>query len=609
MQNITASIIIPVYNKECYIEECLRSVLTQKCSYPTEIICINDGSTDRSTDIISKLQKKYNNLILLNQDNKGVSSARNKGIKAASGKFLFFVDADDSISSNTLQDVIVFFEKNQDNIDIVTYPIFYKKGKYIHQGKRGKEIKESCIIDIATWPDFSQTTMNVCVKNEKKILFREDLCICEDQFYNTEHILQKNMIGWCNTGKYIYRKGIGGASDLSHPNYTFDMFINFIWSLHNIAQNSVALAYIDHLFLYNMAWRIKSNMVFPFPYVGEQYEIAVQKIVNILDKIDNKAILQNSWLLYHHKIYLLSIKRKDRLIPRLTDDHWGLCQNDKYIIQSKKINFTIIQALIHGHKLYIKGYLSSPIFNFISDSPELLLIKDNKNKKIDVFISPESCFHSDIQTNVFWGVETNVDIAEFENVSFAVYVCGKHYEIEYFFANSCVINDITGNTLIYDRPLSIEFKDNIFCVYNYKNVRHKHWQFLKIFFTDQKRRLFLRLCAIILKRWKIYLYCGRDEISDSAYQAYMNDRSLKDGNHRFFVAIPKTLAKSHKITKEKIYFISFKSLTHKALFLATQKLYTSLQKDYVPFGNVFAYYADLVDMDIVYCSPMKPRHR
>ncbi|MCM1235830.1 MAG: glycosyltransferase family 2 protein [Ruminococcus flavefaciens] len=97
--NIKISIIIPIYNCEAYIEECLESVIKQSCK-ELEILCIDDGSTDSSADIIEELVKKDSRIMLLRQENQGAGKARNMGMKHARGKYLAFLDADDYYSDN-----------------------------------------------------------------------------------------------------------------------------------------------------------------------------------------------------------------------------------------------------------------------------------------------------------------------------------------------------------------------------------------------------------------------------------------------------------------------------------------------------------------------------
>lgn len=93
------SVIVPVYNMEKYISECLDSVLQQTLT-DIEVIVINDGSTDASLKIIQEYQKNDNRIIIINKENAGVGAARNDGIKVATGEFLAFMDPDDMYVGN-----------------------------------------------------------------------------------------------------------------------------------------------------------------------------------------------------------------------------------------------------------------------------------------------------------------------------------------------------------------------------------------------------------------------------------------------------------------------------------------------------------------------------
>lgn len=96
------SIIIPVYNVEPFLWECLNSVVKQTYS-DYEVICVNDGSTDGSLNILEEYQREYFQINILSQSNKGLSGARNAGIRAAKGDYLFFLDSDDWIEPIALE--------------------------------------------------------------------------------------------------------------------------------------------------------------------------------------------------------------------------------------------------------------------------------------------------------------------------------------------------------------------------------------------------------------------------------------------------------------------------------------------------------------------------
>lgn len=100
---IKVSIIVPVYNVEKYLKRCLDSLVNQTLN-DIEIICINDGSTDDSLDILNEYAKRDERIVVINQENSGQSVARNKGIDVAKGEYIGFVDSDDWVSED-------YFEK------------------------------------------------------------------------------------------------------------------------------------------------------------------------------------------------------------------------------------------------------------------------------------------------------------------------------------------------------------------------------------------------------------------------------------------------------------------------------------------------------------------
>lgn len=112
------SVIIPIYNVEMYLRDCLDSVLNQTL-FNIEIICINDGSTDDSMQILLEYVKKDNRITIVNHDNKGLSFTRNKGIHLAKGQYIHFLDADDILVSHALE--TMYIEASNKNLDILFF--------------------------------------------------------------------------------------------------------------------------------------------------------------------------------------------------------------------------------------------------------------------------------------------------------------------------------------------------------------------------------------------------------------------------------------------------------------------------------------------------------
>lgn len=105
------TIIIPMYNAELYIGECLDSIFLQGLDETKfEILIINDGSTDKSEYVVNQYMLKYHNIRLFNQTNAGQSTARNRGIHEAQGQYVWFVDADDVIIPESVSRVFALID-------------------------------------------------------------------------------------------------------------------------------------------------------------------------------------------------------------------------------------------------------------------------------------------------------------------------------------------------------------------------------------------------------------------------------------------------------------------------------------------------------------------
>lgn len=117
---IKLSLVIPMYNVELYIEKCLNSCINQDLSSNEyEIIIVNDGSKDTSLSRAEAIARKHNNIKIISQENGGLSSARNTGLKNAKGEYIWFIDSDDWIEPNVLKNLYQIASHN--NLDILRF--------------------------------------------------------------------------------------------------------------------------------------------------------------------------------------------------------------------------------------------------------------------------------------------------------------------------------------------------------------------------------------------------------------------------------------------------------------------------------------------------------
>lgn len=225
---VVISIIIPVYNSEEYLEQCLCSILNQTYN-ALEIICVNDGSSDKSLEILKKYSSTDRRIKVINKENEGVSIARNRALNEVTGKYLMFVDSDDWIDKDTCE--IAINEINRNNIDLVMWSYIrewegYSKIKKIYTEDFIIFSKEECkrklhrrmigLLDkelnqlensdalCTVWGKLYKTS----IIKENGILFEDirKLGTYEDGIFNL-HVLEfVNNAVFVNKGLYHYRK-------------------------------------------------------------------------------------------------------------------------------------------------------------------------------------------------------------------------------------------------------------------------------------------------------------------------------------------------------------------------------------------------------------------
>ena len=132
------SVILPVYNVEKYLRECLESLVNQTLK-DIEFICVNDGSTDSSLDILNEYAKKDSRFVIINQHNQGQGVARNNALAVAKGEYVAFVDPDDWVETNMFEELYLKFKET--NVDVIQFNFkvcFEKSGEIKYKNYSAK---------------------------------------------------------------------------------------------------------------------------------------------------------------------------------------------------------------------------------------------------------------------------------------------------------------------------------------------------------------------------------------------------------------------------------------------------------------------------------------
>lgn len=207
------SVIIPVYNASRYLPECLESIMAQTFS-DIEIICINDGSTDNSLQILQDFRLKDSRIKIIDQKNAGVSAARNAGIKGATGRYIGFVDSDDTVEKNFFETLFVKAQEN--NADIVFSMGLSPSDTLAPEKIYGKSAIRSEILPLFFKMDIHNAIWNklytASIIKDENILFPVGLTHGEDAEFNIQFLAHAQTLLVIAYSGYHYRETPGSAT-------------------------------------------------------------------------------------------------------------------------------------------------------------------------------------------------------------------------------------------------------------------------------------------------------------------------------------------------------------------------------------------------------------
>lgn len=303
------SIIVPIYNSENYLEQCINSLLRQ--TYRNiEIILVDDGSTDRSSEICDNYEKKDARIKVVHKKNGGVSSARNVGIHIASGEYVIFVDSDDWLDEDACQKIAgeieepyewyLWSSKRFTNSQVKKAPPMEKWDSY-----------ESLIADIistsrnpylrAPWAKVYLRTKLEQVQFPENIYIGEDACLLLDY---VAVLLSLETIKVINDGWYYYRDNPNSAVNKYKPDLLNQSILQYTYIKNKIEefglQNSQCINSAMCVLCWNIFWDLKNN--------------ELKRRVRLKSNSDCKVFAQmtDKWLSYS-RINFLSLSKAKRI--------------------------------------------------------------------------------------------------------------------------------------------------------------------------------------------------------------------------------------------------------------------------------------------------------
>ena len=355
---VKVSVIIPVYNTEKYLRECLDSVVNQTLQ-DIEIICINDGSTDNSLGILKEYEKLDNRIRIISQQNQGQSVARNCGIVESRGQFIYFMDSDDYLELTALEESYEISKRN--NLDILIFKLIN-----FDDGSAEKYTSEYYEMDflkpmnnkIFNYQELGSNSLNIAVSPPGKLFKKElisemkflDGLIFEDNLFFAEAMINAERVLFYD--KHLYNRRIRKDSTTSSNNLKFAdsiIIINKIIDLfkkydlyedfkYGLAKKKIDSAYfryslVDDEFKEEFFCRVKND----FKNYEEEYE---NSILFPLDKI-YKCIFRNFIFSNSHVEFDRNMEffNKTGKFPNFININDEFEENVNKIIKNKEIFF------------------------------------------------------------------------------------------------------------------------------------------------------------------------------------------------------------------------------------------------------------------------------
>jgi glycosyltransferase involved in cell wall biosynthesis len=214
------SVIIPVYNVEKYLEQCVESILSQAFN-DYEVILVDDGSTDNSGSICDLYSDKYDQIKTIHKENGGLSDARNVGLQHATGEFILFIDADDYIFKDSLAAINISIEEMPD-VDVVFLEAVkvFEDGSTIPlgDGYQKESIKdkthEEVIAHLSKLPKFPGSACTKLIRRsliyDNNLYFQKGL-LAEDIDWTVRLLLTAQKYNYCQKDYYYYRQNREGS--------------------------------------------------------------------------------------------------------------------------------------------------------------------------------------------------------------------------------------------------------------------------------------------------------------------------------------------------------------------------------------------------------------
>ena len=582
------SVVMPVYNSALYIDEAMESLINQSIGFDSiQLIAVNDGSTDSSGAILRKYKKRYSdNIVLIEKENGGVSSARNEALKHIEGKYVAFLDPDDTLPSNTYEEAFKYFEQIYEKVNVVAFPIrFFGATKGEHP-LNTKFAKGERVINLLDEPCFQLHITATLIKSEiaKKISFKNELIVSEDANALMRVLIDFPRLGVISSTHYNYRKredSLIGTS-ATKKGWYFDHITHYFEDILDYAEEKYDKipSFVQNAVIYDISWKLNQKTR-PICLTEDEVNEFIARLLRCVSRLDRDNVMSCHTLSEMSKRYLLGIK--DELSRHPYSLEFIDTSSDKIKIScrlpvlTKATDSVTPIAYVNGAKIASCRVENEPRTSFLGKEIVTNILFDIEFDK------------SSERQEISFGMELDGEEAFSSNVTF-----GRFFPLERKYVSS----NITENAV------TISYKGNSLIIekLSKKESKKRHRALLKEIwksngFAERKAIIARALAAVYKKLHKKPIWIISDRLSTAddngeVLFAYLNKSNFKDAS--YFYAIRK--GKDYSRLKRQGRALNRASLKYKILFLASDIIISSQAEDFVinPFDYYWQPYKDIL---------------
>ena len=399
------SVIIPVYNVEDYLQECLESVSSQSIGMENiQVILINDGSPDDSEAVCLSFRDRYpDNVVYIAQENAGVAAARNKGIELAAGRLTTFLDGDDKWSPDAFETASRAADANPD-IEVFSCKMEFfdaETGDHQLNYKYGSD-RIIDIREIHDYPQLSSSSVFIRTDIVKDHGYTEGIRYSEDFRFINEIILETGRYMVLKDPVYYYRRRQSGSSAIQISVSAADYYIPTVENVykHLFALSSEKYGEVIRYMQFCVMYDLRARLKLPLADSGlsdAEAEKYVSLLRELLSRIDDDIILEQKRIALCVQIFALELKCGEPLGGRLNADSSGLISYGELPVfdMSRKTIVRVTDAAMpgDGQDMVISGTATIPFYEerfslhyYVNDvRHDLPLTKTNKDAKTYLF--------------------------------------------------------------------------------------------------------------------------------------------------------------------------------------------------------------------------------